>query len=217
MILLYGGQNDRSYHSFVLNGQSYSASISDLERRKNIVVRVELPDDQVFNHCRTTARSPWALIGTGLSQISFSHVTLCEQCKWSSKNLRRGKSLHSTGQARQSASSVPMPETAVDENDPAEFPENDVRVSGQILGVEAVSISKSEDKLANEQLGPRVFGPYPCHDLRSLGRRKSIHTPYSPFGTLKSGHLSAMYCSAASRTTQASDTFFSLAMPSSVS
>src|ERR1035438_5371155 len=31
MILLYGGQNDRSYHSFVLNGQSYSASISDLQ------------------------------------------------------------------------------------------------------------------------------------------------------------------------------------------
>lgn len=40
---------------------------------------------------------------------------------------------------------------------------------------------------------------------------------YAPSGRAKSGHLFAMYCSAASRMTQATETFFSRAMRSSVS
>jgi hypothetical protein len=53
----------------------------------------------------------------------------------------------------------------VDEDDPAKLPENDVRVPGQVVGVKPVSISKGEDEFADKQLGPRVLGPHPRHDL----------------------------------------------------
>jgi len=49
---------------------------------------------------------------------------------------------------------------------------------------------------------------------RSLGESESTTKFYAPFRGTSNGHLSAIYCSAASRTTQASDTFFWCAMSS---
>jgi hypothetical protein len=51
---------------------------------------------------------------------------------------------------------------------------------------------------------------------RSFGDRVSTQSPYSVLRPLNSGHLAPMYCSAASRTTQATDTFFPLAISANV-
>src|ERR1700676_4067808 len=40
-----GGHNGGPHHGSFLNRQAYAASIADLERSKDVVVRIELPDD----------------------------------------------------------------------------------------------------------------------------------------------------------------------------
>ena len=51
---------------------------------------------------------------------------------------------------------------------------------------------------------------------RSSGVSESTTKSYAPFRGASNGHLSAIYCSLASRTTHASDTFFWRAISSSV-
>ena len=110
-----------------------------------------------------------------------------------------------------------VPKTTVNEDDLPFLPKYEVGTSWQIARMEPVSISERKDEPTHGQLRTSVLPPDERHSFRTFLRRKTVHTRYSVFGEPNSGHLSAMYFSAASRTTQANETFFSFAITSKVS
>jgi hypothetical protein len=60
---------------------------------------------------------------------------------------------------------MPVPKTAVDENDLSPLSENQIRVSWQIPSMKPVSVTEGKDEFADKQLRPRVLGADARHDL----------------------------------------------------
>src|ERR1700728_113289 len=78
-------------------------------------------------------------------------------------------------QSRKRASRVPVPETTVNEDDLPARREHEVGTSRKRSLVEAVTIAKPEDKLADQQLRARVLGAHARHDSGSLPRSERVH------------------------------------------
>jgi hypothetical protein len=103
-----------------------------------------------------------------------------------------------------------MPEATVDEDSLAERGKYQVGRTWKILAVYPESVAHAMGKPTDQKLWGGVSALDRAHDA-ATGWGGFRH----PFA-LKSGHLSAIYCSDASRTTHASETLFWRAMSSRV-
>jgi hypothetical protein len=61
-----------------------------------------------------------------------------------------------------------MPKAAVNKDCFTLGTENEVRLAGQFLGVQPITVAQAINDLANNQLRRCVLAPYPPHILRSL-------------------------------------------------
>ena len=64
------------------------------------------------------------------------------------------------GHYKVSASFVPVPETAVDEDDGLVFPQHDIWCAGQLSDVDAVAVATGMEVAAHEHLGLGVLAAY---------------------------------------------------------
>jgi hypothetical protein len=70
---------------------------------------------------------------------------------------------------------MPVPKTPVHKNGRAVSRQDQVRLSGQVLAVQAVTQTHTVDEPAHDHLGLAVLALDPSHALRSLLWRQRVH------------------------------------------
>jgi hypothetical protein len=60
---------------------------------------------------------------------------------------------------------VAVPKATMYEDCAAQFLENKIRATGQVLRVKPIAISEGGDNLSHRELRSRIFRPYAGHDL----------------------------------------------------
>ena len=75
-----------------------------------------------------------------------------------------------------------MPETAVYKYDLSVLSEYQIGASGQLPGMESITIPLFINQFANQQLWSRILGAHTRHDFRSFGGGKAVHALVSPGG-----------------------------------
>jgi hypothetical protein len=68
-----------------------------------------------------------------------------------------------------------MPKATVHENDASTAGKDNIGCTGQILEMSPIPISGPPQRSSDNQLGGRIFLPYPRHQTTALRRRKVIY------------------------------------------